>query len=257
MVEALFRELAALPQVEAMALGGSRAGSVYDEKSDYDVYLYCTAAINEQARRDILQKYCSYMELGNSFWEYEDNCVLNNGIDIDILYRDLDDFAEGVARVVEQFQAYNGYTTCMWHNLLTCKILYDPAGRLQAVKDRFSVPYPKQLKDNVIQRNMLLLADAMPAYQTQIAKAVQRGDKVSIGHRTAAFMESYFDILWALNEQTHPGEKRLVTLCRQRCQILPGNFEENLEKLYGDLYVRPEQVCEDIAQMIRELKKLI
>lgn len=257
MVEKLFEELAALPQVEAIALGGSRAGEVYDESSDYDVYLYCTAAVGEDARLPILEKYCSYMELGNSFWEYEDNCVLKNGTDIDILYRELDGFAESVASVVERYQAYNGYTTCMWHNLMTCRIIYDPRGRLQAVKDRFSVPYPKQLKENIISRNMSLLSDAMPAYRSQLAKAAARKDLVSMNHRTAAFMESYFDIIWALNERTHPGEKRLVSLCRQQCSILPADFEENIRRLYGDLFSAPDRVDGDIARIVRELKKVI
>lgn len=257
MVEALFRELAGLPQVEAIALGGSRAGEVYDEKSDYDIYLYCTSAVEEDARRSILEKYCSYMEIGNHFWECEDNCVLNNGIDIDILFRDLDDFAEGVAAVVERHQAYNGYTTCMWHNLNTCKIIYDRDGRLRAVKERFSVPYPKQLKANIISKNMKLIADAMPAYQLQIAKAVRRGDLVSISHRTAAFMESYFDIIWAMNELTHPGEKRLVFLCKKQCSLLPADFEENIDQLYTDLFTDLNRVNEDIAKIIFELKKVL
>ena len=47
MVERLFEELAGLEAVEAIALGGSRAGSHYDEKSDYDVYLYVTAPVPE------------------------------------------------------------------------------------------------------------------------------------------------------------------------------------------------------------------
>ena len=38
------------------------------------------------------------MEIGNSFWEYEDNCVLNNGIEIDILYRDMKDFMKGIEK---------------------------------------------------------------------------------------------------------------------------------------------------------------
>lgn len=86
MTEQLFAELSRFNEVEAIALGGSRAGENYDERSDYDVYLYCTAPIPEQARRELLGKYCSYMEIGNHYWEYEDNCTLNNGIDIDILY---------------------------------------------------------------------------------------------------------------------------------------------------------------------------
>ena len=257
MVNQLFAELAALPQVEAVALGGSRAGIHFDEKSDYDVYLYCDAPVPEDLRREILGKYCSYMEIGNQFWETEDNCTLSNGVDIDILYRNLDGFAEGVANVVERHQAYNGYTTCMWHNLLTCKILYDRDGRLAAAKERFSVPYPQQLKENIISRNMKLLTSTLPAYDGQIRKALKRHDQVSICHRTAAFMESYFDILFALNEKTHPGEKRLVTLCLENCPILPGDFEENLDALWHSLFEDPEQVQVNLANIIQNLTKIL
>ena len=54
MVYKLFETLSALPQIEAIALGGSRAGTHYDEKSDYDVYLYCTDPVPEDIRREIL-----------------------------------------------------------------------------------------------------------------------------------------------------------------------------------------------------------
>lgn len=257
MVEQLFMELSKLPEVEAIALGGSRAGKNYDEKSDYDVYLYCKSAISEDVRAKILSKYCSRMEIGNHFWEYEDNCTLNDGIDIDILYRNLNNFANDVASVVEEYQARNGYTTCMWHNLRTCKVIYDKDGRLEAVKRRFDVPYPQQLKKNIIDRNMQLLHTAMPAYEVQIAKAVKRDDLVSINHRVAAFMESYFDIIFALNELTHPGEKRLMQICRESCKILPAHFHENLKKLFEDLYVRKDAVAEDLANIIDRLKEIL
>ncbi len=257
MINMLYQELSALPQIEAIALGGSRAGAHFDEKSDYDVYLYCTAPVPEDIRREILSKYCSYMEIGNHFWEYEDNCVLNNGIDIDILYRDLDDFAAGVARVVEEFHPCNGYTTCMWHNLLTCKIICDKTGRLTAAKGRFTVPYPDQLRSNIIGQNRRLLHTAMPAYRLQITKAANRGDIVSISHRTAAFMESYFDILFALNRMTHPGEKRLIPLCLEHCPILPANFEENLQILFSQLYGDPAVTTDNLDRIIAELEKIL
>lgn len=257
MVNALFAELSALPQIEAIALGGSRAGEHFDEKSDYDIYLYCTAPINEEVRRELLGKYCSYMELGNHFWELEDNCTLNNGIDMDILYRDLDEFTAGVAAVVERFHPSNGYTTCMWHNLRTCKIICDKNGRLAAAKARFDVPYPAALKDAIISRNMKLLTGTLPSYDGQIRKAAARGDQVSICHRTAAFMEAYFDILWALNEQTHPGEKRLVQLSREHLPILPERFEENITILYAHLFAEPERIPKDLARIVAELRKII
>lgn len=257
MVDQLFAEFSQLPQIEAIALGGSRAGTHFDAKSDYDVYLYCTAPVPEQTRREILSRYCSYMEIGNSFWELEDNCTLNNGIDIDILYRNLDDFTADVAAVVEQFQSHNGYTTCMWHNLRTCKILYDGSGRLAAAKARFDVPYPPQLKDSIIARNRKLLTGTLPAYQTQVTKALNRGDLVSVNHRISAFLESYFDIIFALNKQTHPGEKRLMTLCRQNCPILPEHFEENLNLLFSSMFTDPRQTALALEAIIAEIEKLL
>lgn len=257
MVDQLFSELSQLPQVEAIALGGSRAGTHYDEKSDYDVYLYCTAPVPEEIRRELLAKYCSYMEIGNHFWEYEDNCTLKSGIDIDILYRDLDAFTADVADVVEHCHGRNGYTTCMWHNLRTCKIIYDENGRLAAAKQRFDVPYPAALRQDIVDRNWKLLRAAMPAYELQIRKAVNRGDLVSINHRVSAFMESYFDLLFARNEKTHPGEKRLMQLCREACPVLPENFEENLTALFSHMFSQPELVAQDMDHILSALAKIL
>ncbi|HBI91575.1 MAG TPA: DUF4037 domain-containing protein, partial [Terrisporobacter glycolicus] len=39
-VEDLFKDISKWKQVEAIALGGSRAGGKYDDNSDYDVYVY-------------------------------------------------------------------------------------------------------------------------------------------------------------------------------------------------------------------------
>lgn len=250
-------ELCSLPQIEAIALGGSRAGSCFDETSDYDVYLYCTAPVSEEIRRNILGRYCSYMEIGNHFWELEDNCTLKNGIDMDILYRNLDDFIRDVASVAEDCQPRNGYTTCMWHNLKTCKILYDRNHRLAAAKVRFDIPYPEKLKANIIQHNHKLLENTLPAYSGQILKAVKRGDTVSINHRTAAFLEAYFDILFALNSKTHPGEKRLIPLAKEMCAVLPEHFEENLNKLFSHLFTQPAAIADDLTAILQNLTKIL
>ena len=110
-VNSLFEEIGNLPQVEAIALGGSRATGRSDEKSDYDVYVYITDIIPENDRRSILSKYCEYMEIGNSFWELEDDVTLKDGIDMDIIYRNMDDFEKMVSSVVMDCVSWNGYTT--------------------------------------------------------------------------------------------------------------------------------------------------
>lgn len=257
MVNELFSELSKLPEVQAIALGGSRAGTAFDEKSDYDVYLYCTGNVEENVRKNILEKYCKYIEIGNHFWEYEDNCTLNNGIDIDILYRNLEDFCNDVASVVEDCNSRNGYTTCMWHNLKTCKIIYDENGNLEKAKERFNVEYPQKLRQSIIERNMKLLSGSMPAYDMQIKKAVNRNDYVSINHRVSAFLESYFDIIFAMNKLTHPGEKRLVQLCKRDCKILPDNFESNLDALFRDMFTNTANIEKALQNIVTEISKCL
>jgi len=256
LVKDLLAELSDLPMIEAVALGGSRAGENYDENSDYDIYLYCTQNIPEETRKKILEKYCGYMEIGNHFWEYEDNCTLKNGIDIDILYRNLEKFCEEVACVVENFEAHNGYTTCMWHNLLQCKIICDKNGRLLKAKQRFDIPYPEKLKVNIINKNLDLLYRKMPAYRFQIAKAMARKDIISINHRVSAFMESYFDILFAINEKTHFGEKKLIFICQKNLAILPDNFEENLHQFFQTLFIDSDTALSYLDNIINELQKI-
>jgi hypothetical protein len=259
MPKQIFEELIMLNQVEAVALGGSRAGENYDEKSDYDVYVYVNAPIDEDLRRKILASSCNYMEIGNHFWEYEDNCTLNNGIDIDILYRNMDDFMGDIDEVVVKCQAHNAYTTCMWHNLLTCKIIYDRHGKLTGYQRQYDIPYPPKLKKNIIERQLCLIDSSMPAYPIQIEKAVKRGDWVSINHRVSEFLASYFDLIFALNEKTNPGEKRLVELCTKQCALLPEDFEKNLRNLFLHMYSREEQVSciQDIEKIVDNVKKIL
>jgi predicted nucleotidyltransferase len=254
-VNALFEELSQLPQVEAISLGGSRATGRNDEKSDYDVYIYLDGPVEEARRREILGKYCRYMEIGNSFWELEDDVTLTDGIDMDIIYRNLDDFARGIASVVDDCTAWNGYTTCMWHNLITSRILYDRNGKLKQLQMRYQIPYPRKLKENIIANNLKLLSDMLPSFDSQIQKAENRGDLVSVNHRVTEFLSSYFDILFALNEMTHPGEKRMQQICARECKILPEHFDSNLNRLFDGMFRQP--ISPIIRDMVVEIKKLV
>ena len=240
MIQKLYKEFSQLKQVEAIALGGSRAGQDYDQNSDYDVYVYLNSPIDEKTRQIILSNYCSYMEIGNQFWELEDDCVLNNGIQIELIYRSLESFEQELNTTVFQHKAQNAYTTCMWHNLLHIKIVYDSNGRYASLQKAYQIPYPQKLKKNIIERQLLLLDQAMPAFSNQIEKAIKRQDLLSMNHRTSEFFASYFDLLFALNEQTHPGEKRMLDYAKTNCALLPKYFEETIRDYFQLLY-QPQQ----------------
>ncbi len=255
--EDLCRGFSMLKEVDAIALGGSRAGDNYDKNSDYDLYVYVNKVPDEHIRKSILEKYCSYMEIGNDFWELEDDCTLKDCTDIDILYRCIDYFEKDLDNVVFKCISHNGYTTCMWHNLLNCKILFDRNGKLTQMKHKFTVPYPAGLKKNIIERNLKLLRGFLPSYEGQIKKAAGRKDLVAVNHRIAAFMESYFDIIFALNEMTHPGEKREIFYAMKAGNKLPEDFETNINRLFENMFTDSDSALHILHNMICNLDKLI
>lgn len=230
-IKNLIDDFSMLDSVQAIALGGSRAAGTNDEKSDYDVYVYVTQPIDREIRTRILSRYCSYMEIANKYWEEEDDCILNCGIVIELIYRNLNDFEGSLNYTVLGANAQAGYTTCMWDNLMQCAVLFDRDGLLSTLKQKYDIEYPEELRQNIIRKNFELLDGKIPSYSLQIEKAANRGDYVSVNHRTTEFLASYFDIIFAYNRQLHPGEKRLVEQCKKRCKSLPIMFGENLEKL--------------------------
>ena len=117
------------------------------------------------------------------------------------------------------------------------------------------MPYPAQLKKNIIEKNRKLLSGMLPSFDKQIEKAEKRRDFVSVNHRVTEFLASYFDILFALNGMTHPGEKRMQSICAAECKTLPESFEQNFERLFDGMY--RESISAVIADMVAELDKLI
>ena len=117
-IKILVDELYRYPEVESVVLGGSRSGKSFDEKSDYDLYVYVTDDVPESLRTAFYEAHCSRFETGNRFFEYEDNCVFNGGTYADIIFRRMKDLEHYLKIVVDGGRAFNGYTTCFWHNII-------------------------------------------------------------------------------------------------------------------------------------------
>lgn len=256
MVQDIFNEFAKIPQVRSIAVGGSRAIKRNDEFSDYDVYVYATETIPIGQRRDILENYCSSIALDNHYREHEDVCIMEDGTQLNIVYRELGEFLEGIVRVVEEYEPLDRCTTSMWHSLLTGRIAYDKGGLLAEAKETYALPYPQKLKDNIISHHMNLIKYGIPSFMAQMEKAMKRKDMVNINQCAQRFMDSYFDIMFALNEKLHPGEKRLLQICMEECKILPVNFELNIRLLLNSMFKDPA-ASTVVDLMVTELEKVI
>lgn len=243
----ILHKLSTYPEVEAIAIGGSRATNRYDAASDYDVYIYLVGELSIESRKAILAPECRRLELGNHYWELEDNGTLHSGIDFDLVYRNLSDFENDIRDVVIHAHPRNSYTTCFWNNLLTCRIIHERNHALSRLKERYQLPYPEELRQAILRNNLNLLHGCIPSYDMQIKKALQRGDLVSVNHRVTEFLATYFDLLFALNRVLHPGEKRMVQIAKETCTMLPYRFEENLQRLFQTMYT------EDMMQVLNDM----
>ena len=244
-----------LKETDAVVLGGSRSTGVNDSSSDYDIYVYLNSELSIEDKRKTVMPFCSEGEIGNHYWELEDNCILKSGTHIDIIYRTVEKFEQLLHFIVDEGKPFNGYTTCFWHNILNSRVLFDKTGEFTALQKKYDIPFPDKLRKNIIENNRNLLSGKLPSYDMQIKKAESRGDLVSVHHRITEFLASYFDIIFALNRLTHPGEKRLVPLCKSNCKILPENFEENINALLAS--VTKGGCYEIVCDMVKSLDKVI
>lgn len=209
------REVAAsygtLPGVVAVALAGSTTSGASDANSDLDLYVYATEPVDLASRQAIAACYATRSEIGNDAWEPSDEWIdAQTGYKIDVIYRTPTWIEEQLDRVLIRNEASVGYSTAFWHNVLHSVPLVDPTGWYRQLQLSARRPYPEALKRAIVAKNWPLLRRAMSSYLSQIGLAVDRGDIVSVDHRVTALLSSVFDILFAVNELPHPGEKRLL-----------------------------------------------
>lgn len=254
----MLNDFSKLEEVEGILLAGSHATKTNDKNSDYDIYIYGSKEISIEKRKIITDKFCSYMELNNTFWETEDDGFLKEGnIPIEIIYRDLG-FIDGILnRTLVKCEADIGYTTCFWSNFINSIILYDKNGNLNELQEKYRVSYPKELKQNIVKKNYPLLKLQMPAYYHQIEKALKRDDYISVNHRVAALFASYFDIIFAINEMPHPGEKKIIKIIKDKNFNIPDNMEENVNNILKFSASKNSDILLEIDSLVNNLDILL
>ena len=237
-LETVLNSYKTLPQVQAIAIGGSSIAHINDNLSDIDIEIFSSEPIPLQARENIAKSFSSKMDLNQDYFGPTDEYVVDDlGVQLDIAYWDVSWIENEVESKWEQFNASNGYTTCILYTIKNCKLFYDKNNWLKNLKQRLNTPYPDELAKSIIYRNMQLMnGKPFASYLEQIDKAMIREDYNSVNHRLTAFMASYFDVIFAKNRMLHPGEKRLVKYALENCSHLPTNFEEDVTNILASTY---------------------
>lgn len=258
---ALARRLAAsyagLPEVEAVALAGSQASGLAGPGSDVDLYVY---AVSEPplAARAAVAAGGRALELGNAAFEPGDEWIDGpSGVHVDVMFRTPVWIEGELDRVLVRHEARPGYSTALWHSVREAVSLFDRRGWWAALQARAAAPYPEPLRRAVVARNHPLLRGGLSSFRQQLARAAERGDLVAVNHRAAALLASAFDLLFAVNRATHPGEKRLLEHARRSCPRRPPGFEALVERFLaalpgGPVVAAADALCDGIDELLRQ-----
>ena len=261
--ERLARELARrfqeFPTVEAVALGGSQAHTAGDPLSDIDLYVYTSAVIPLGAREALMaEMQATRANLNLQFWDLGDEWYdAATGIELDVVYWEPAWVESQLDRVWRQHQASLGYTTCFWYTIRYSQVLFDRRGWLIDLQQQSEQPYPEALRHAVIAKNHAVLRRVIPSYTHQIEKASRRGDVVSLNHRVAALLASYFDAVFALNRVLHPGEKRLIAWTQAHCAHLPVEMADQIEAVLQAACLVDGRLVQQVNALLDNLDELL
>jgi hypothetical protein len=218
--------------VEAVAMAGSCASGKSDAASHIDLYVYVTGELTLQQRESVATK-ASRKEIGNAFWEPGDEWI-ENGISVDVMFRQTGWIEEQLDRVLVLHQAFIGYSTCFWYNVLHSEAMFDRHGWFRQLQARTQVSYPQQLKQNVIAKNWPILSDNLSSYRHQIELALHRGD---LGQRPASCNSAagqLFRRSLRAKRSASSGEKRLLPFVESLCPIRPQQMKAQLERVVSE-----------------------
>jgi predicted nucleotidyltransferase len=251
--------LKAVPNMAAIALGGSHARGTHKPSSDLDVGLYYRDATPFEIA-DIRKIAHAFASSGTptvtGFYEWgpfvNGGAWIENAIcKIDFLYRNLDQLNRevGEARAGRWSHSFDQQPPFGFRSVTTlgeiycCKPLYDPDSMLGALKAPVAV-FPPALKSKIVQ-DMLWAAEFAFIHADNFARSGDVPNAVACMTRIYHYL---IQTLYALNETYFLNDKRdlaeIATFAR-----VPKDFGARASAILGHAGASPEQLDHSLRKL--------
>src|SRR6266536_5830717 len=207
------QSIASSPAVAAIALVGSQASGAAESGSDVDIFVYIDGDLGDgdlgelrSRLADELADPAAWRSTHETAFGDGDVWLLRDGrIWLDLMYWTTTWGEAQLRRVLIEHAASMGYSTAFWRSIRDAQPLYERDAWHAGLQRQARQAYPEELRHNIITLNRPYLRDHPFSYRHQTATALERHDLVSVNHRVAAWLASYFDIIFAVNRVLHPG----------------------------------------------------
>jgi predicted nucleotidyltransferase len=270
LVARIVGELAEVPGVAAVAVGGSWARGERDAHSDIDLGLYydparplAIARLRALARKlERRRAAASVTELGGwGPWIDGGAWLEIEGRRVDWIYRDLSHVERAIAdarrgKISSHYQpghphAFHSYIYAS--EVHDARIRHDPRGRLQALQRR-TRPYPSPLGGAI---RDAFLWEAQFALETA-AKSARRGDVLHVAGSLFRSAACLVQVLFAVNRRYFASEKRALAVT-DAFRLCPPRFSSRVKRILSGPGTRPSQLessREQMAALVREVRNL-
>jgi hypothetical protein len=245
-----------------IALGGSHAKGVADERSDLDLYVFAREVLPNEERTRLIERLPGvtgivswgqtepFIQAGTDFYlaRQKVEVWLRNA---DYMADTIGDCRAGIVRHdMVTWTVMGFYNHCALSDVSKMRALEDPYGILARWQAAVS-EYPPELRDAIIGRHMQA-ARFWPG-NFHCLSAVERGDVIYVAGIVQQVVDNLIQVLFALNRVYFPGEKKLAAAL-DHLPVKPEAFVARIERL-----VFPAATAEVgyLGEQSRELAALV
>lgn len=262
-VTSFVRDLAGLPSVVAVALGGSRARGAERPDSDVDIGLYYREsqpfdvarlrALAELRNDGPKPTVTDFYDWGP--WVNGGAWLRLGGLRVDVIYRELERLEDTIdaCHRGELALDFRQQPPLGFHNhtylaeLHVCRPLHDPVGVLANLKRRVA-QYPKELRDAIV-RQYLWGVDFALYHARGYAERADIANTVACAVRCVAYLNQ---VLFALNEAWFISDKSALDEIG-RFALRPDAYRETVERRLS----HPGATREELVATVAELDDLL
>ncbi len=254
----IIAEFQSIEQVTAIAIAGSKFSNYQDDLSDININVYYTSSISEETRSQILTKFSSDIEHDCIGAIQIDHFRLRDFlIEIDVCYLSFEEIETKLIDLLKYAKVNRNESTKVAYFVHYSNIVFDRQGKLNQLKQDYTLFYPDELRRNIIQLNYPMFKTQSNSYYNQFERALNRRDQIHIISLLNDYLKSYLEIIFAINKQFDPIEKRVLQIVDENCSILPKMLKENIELLFVYASRCDKQLLQVITIMINQLTNLM
>lgn len=259
--------LSAVPGIQAIVLGGSRARGTHSPASDIDIGIYydgtmldiaaltkATQTVDDEHRENLIAPPGGWGE-----WANGGGWLSVEGYSVDFILRDvarvekvIEEVQRGIVTSHYQVGHPHAYINVMYMGELAIdKVLWETGGHVSAMK-RMAEQYPVEL-----QKALIHLFSFEAEFSLWLAESsIDKDDSYYVTAHVVRSVSATNQVLFALNKKYCINEKKAVRMI-DGFSIHPAGYKSKVDEIFAAVGTDAKKSCGQLRELVSEVKALL